>query len=68
MKKLFFIATLLAGSVTSAMALEENVLCTIVCSPCDEVPNTLIVGNATYEQIEKAQKDMQEKCNNSKHE
>lgn len=40
----------------------RGTFCTIVCSPCDEVPNTVFKGQATAEQIERAQKEMATAC------
>ena len=39
-----------------------NVLCTVVCSPCPEVPNTTFEGQATDKQIKDAQAKMRKKC------
>lgn len=41
---------------------EGNVGATIVISPCDKVPNTLIEGKATEEEIKKAYLKMLEDC------
>lgn len=35
---------------------------TVVCSPCDKVPNTVFVGQATLQQVKDAQDDMRQKC------
>ena len=35
---------------------------TVVCSPCDKVPNTVFVGQATDKQIQKAQEQMMQDC------
>lgn len=42
---------------------EGNVGATIVISPCDKVPNTLLKGKATDEEIKKAYDRMLEECN-----
>ena len=39
-----------------------NVLCTVVCSPCPEVPNTTYEGQATDDQIRNAQEKMRKEC------
>ncbi len=37
---------------------------TVVCSPCDKVPNTVFVGQATEKQIRLAQQTMMDECGN----
>lgn len=58
MKKLF----LLSFFVSVSLSTFADTLCTIVCSPCDNVPNTLIKGAATDEQISAAQERMMKEC------
>lgn len=41
---------------------EGNVGATIVISPCDKVPNTLLKGKATDEEIRQAYDKMLEEC------
>lgn len=41
---------------------QQKVMCTIVCSPCDGVENTLIEGEATREQIMAARAKMETAC------
>lgn len=42
---------------------EGNVGATIVISPCDKVPNTLLKGKATDEEIRQAYERMLKECN-----
>lgn len=60
MKKLLFLSFMLFFSMTTF----AEVGYTVVCSPCDKVPNTVFVGQATYQQIEDAQQKMSKNCNN----
>ena len=62
MKKILFFAFMLTMSTGAFAASEEDTLCTIVVSPCGKVPNTLIKGKATDEQIKEAQKKMLRDC------
>ena len=66
-KKIFALALLCIA--TSAFAKKddtgnknEKVLCTIVCSPCPEVPNTSFTGTPTEKEIKDAQEEMRKKC------
>ena len=68
MKKTIFALTLLCMA-TSAFAKKddtnnknEKALCTIVVSPCPEVPSTSFSGTPSYEEIKKAQEEMRKKC------
>ncbi len=65
MKKIFvaaFALTLSANLFAQEAPAPQEVACTIVCSPCDKVPNTLIKGEATKEQIKEAQEKMLKDC------
>lgn len=64
MKKLFSLSLLMLVSLTMFAGVKEknNVMCTIVVSPCDGVANTLIEGEATEEQIRQAQQKMLHDC------
>ena len=69
MKKILFTIAM-CYCCTGVFAVENktnnggNVLCTVVCSPCPEVPNTTYEGQATDQQIKDAQEDMRRRCNN----
>ena len=54
MKKLLFLSFMLFFSMTTF----AKVGYTVVCSPCDKVPNTVFVGQATEKQIRLAQQTM----------
>jgi hypothetical protein len=58
MKKLLFLSFMLFFSMTTF----AEVGYTVVCSPCDKVPNTVFVGQATDKQIQKAQEQMMQDC------
>ena len=58
MKKLLFLSFMLFFSMTTF----AKVGYTVVCSPCDKVPNTVFVGQATLQQVKDAQDDMRQKC------
>ena len=45
-----------------AFATTEKTMCTIVVSPCEQVPNTLFEGKATVQQIKEAQDRMLHDC------
>ena len=60
MKKLLFLSFMLFFSMTTF----AEVGYTVVCSPCDKVPNTVFVGQATDAQVKKAQKQMLRDCQN----
>ena len=60
MKKLLFLSFMLFFSMTTF----AEVGYTVVCSPCDKVPNTVFVGQATDKQIRLAQKTMMDECGN----
>lgn len=65
MKKSLIILCLLAlhcNLYAESELTEGNVGATIVISPCDKVPNTLIEGKATEEEIKKAYLKMLEDC------
>ncbi len=64
MKKLLFVAAFLgiSASIYAEKKEQDPTLCTIVCSPCPQVPNTLIEGNASADEIEAAQRRMLEEC------
>lgn len=61
MKKILLFAFMLTVSA-GAFATTEKTMCTIVVSPCEQVPNTLFEGKATLQQIADAQKKMLEDC------
>lgn len=65
MKKSLIILGLLAlhCNLYAEELTEGNVGATIVISPCDKVPNTLLKGKATDEEIKKAYDRMLEECN-----
>lgn len=65
MKKSLVIQCLLAlhCNLYAEELTEGNVGATIVISPCDKVPNTLIEGKATDEEIKKAYDRMLKECN-----
>lgn len=65
MKKSLVILCLLAlhCNLYAEELTEGNVGATIVISPCDKVPNTLLKGKATDEEIKKAYDRMLEECN-----
>lgn len=66
MKKSLIILCLLAlhcNLYAESELTEGNVGATIVISPCDKVPNTLLKGKATDEEIKKAYDRMLEECN-----
>ena len=60
MKKLLFLSFMLFFSMTTF----AKVGYTVVCSPCDKVPNTVFVGKATDQQIRLAQQTMMDECGN----
>jgi hypothetical protein len=60
MKKLLFLSFMLFFSMTTF----AKVGYTVVCSPCDKVPNTVFVGQATEKQIRLAQQTMMDECGN----
>ncbi len=60
MKKLLFLSFMLFFSMTTF----AEVGYTVVCSPCDKVPNTVFVGQATEKQIRLAQQTMMDECGN----
>lgn len=65
MKKSLIILGLLAlhcNLYAESELTEGNVGATIVISPCDKVPNTLIEGKATDKQIKEAYDKMLEDC------
>lgn len=65
MKKSLIILCLLAlhcNLYAESEITEGNVGATIVISPCDKVPNTLIEGKATDKQIKEAYDKMLEDC------
>lgn len=57
MKKILLFAFMLTASA-GAFAITQETMCTIVVSPCEQVPNTLFEGKATAQQIANAQKKM----------
>ena len=66
MKKSLIILGLLAlhcNLYAESELTEGNVGATIVISPCDKVPNTLMEGKATDEEIKKAYDRMLKECN-----
>ena len=60
MKKLLFLSFMLFFSMTTF----AEVGYTVICSPCDKVPNTVFVGKATDQQIKDAQDRMMNECGN----
>lgn len=66
MKKLLSLACFLACCANlfaeDGPAQRQQTLCTIVVSPCDDVPNTLFEGEATDKQIKDAQEQMLHDC------
>ena len=65
MKKSLIILGLLAlhcNLYAESELTEGNVGATIVISPCDNVPNTLIEGKATDAEIKQAYETMLKKC------
>ena len=62
MKKFLAMAFMLCACA----GIQADTLCTIVASPCDEVQNKMFVGEATKEQIEKAQKELADDCDKAK--
>lgn len=65
MKKSLIILGLLAlhCNLYAEELTEGNVGATIVISPCDKVPNTLLKGKATDEEIRQAYERMLKECN-----
>ena len=61
MKKILLFAFMLTVSA-GAFATTEKTMCTIVVSPCEQVPNTLFEGKATVQQIKEAQERMLHDC------
>ena len=60
MKKILSLAFLLC--VCAGIHAEDKTLCTIVTSPCKEVANKLIPGEATDKEIKKAQEELRIRC------
>lgn len=66
MKKILSMAFMLC--VCAGIHADNEVLITIVTSPCDEVPNKWFPGEASNEQIKKAQKELLEECEKKREE
>lgn len=61
-KKLLTLAMTLGLCAVPFSQSRAGVLCTIVISPCDGVPNTLFEGEATEAQIREAYNKMKKQC------